>query len=86
MTTLNISLPDEVRSLADEQVASGRFASVSDYVASLIREDGERAERQRVEGQLLRRLNAGPARAVTDADFDAVRGRLEAEIARRRKP
>ena len=86
MTTLNISLPDEVRSLADEQVASGRFASVSDYVASLIREDGERAERQRVEGLLLRRLNAGPARDVTDGDFDAIRSRLESEIARRRTP
>jgi antitoxin ParD1/3/4 len=86
MTTLNISLPEDVRELADRQVSSGRYASVSDYVANLIREDRERLERGAVEAKLLERLRAAPARPMSDADFDTIRGRVEHEIARRRQP
>jgi antitoxin ParD1/3/4 len=86
MTTLNISLPDDVRELADRLVSSGRYASVSDYVASLIREDIERLERSGVEAKLLQRLAAGPSGAMSDADFDTIRGRVEREITRRREP
>jgi antitoxin ParD1/3/4 len=86
MTTLNISLPDDVRALADEQVASGRYASHSDYVASLIRQDRQRMEQQRTEALLRQRLQSGPSREMTDADFDRIRQRLEADIAHRQAP
>jgi len=86
MTSLNVSLPDDVRALAEHQVASGKFPSVSEYVAALIRQDQERAEREQVEGKLLDRLHGGPSKDVTDTDFEGIRGRVEAEIARRRGP
>lgn len=86
MTSLNISLPDEVRSLVDEQVSSGRYASAGEYVTSLIRQDWERTTRGRVESVLMARLRSGPAEPMTDGDFDAIRHRLESEIARRRNP
>jgi antitoxin ParD1/3/4 len=86
MTTLNISLPDDVRQLLDRQVNSGRYTSVSEYVASLIREDLDRLDRRQVEAKLLDRLACGPSRPMSDADFDVIRNRLEDEIARRRKP
>lgn len=37
MATLNVSLPDEMRTWIDRQVASGRFANASDYIRDLIR-------------------------------------------------
>lgn len=86
MTKLDISLPDEVKALAEAQVAGGRYPSVSEYVADLIRLDQQRMERRRTEALLLKRIRSGPARKMTDADFDQLRKRLEAEIAQRPKP
>lgn len=39
MATLNISIPDEMRSWIDSQVHSGRYANASDYIRDLIREN-----------------------------------------------
>ena len=86
MTTLNLSLPDDVRALADEQVASGRYASHSEYVASLILQDLQRLDQARTEAVVRQRLQSGPSREMTDADFDRVRQRLETEITQRRTP
>jgi antitoxin ParD1/3/4 len=41
MATMNVSLPDLLKAAVDEQVASGRYASASDYVRDLIRRDSE---------------------------------------------
>ncbi len=39
MATMNISLPDEMKSFVEAQVATGRYANVSDYMRDLIRHD-----------------------------------------------
>ena len=45
MTTMNISLPADLRAIVEEQVASGRYATHSDYVRNLIRQHKDRATR-----------------------------------------
>ncbi len=37
MQTMNISLPEQLKEFVDEQVGSGRYSSVSEYVRDLIR-------------------------------------------------
>jgi antitoxin ParD1/3/4 len=44
MTTLNVSLPDEMRAFVDSEVARGEFGTASAYVQQLIRRDRRRAE------------------------------------------
>jgi antitoxin ParD1/3/4 len=44
MATMNVSLPDPMREWVEEQVRSGDYANVSDYVRDLIRHDRERQE------------------------------------------
>ena len=39
MATLNISLPNEMSQWIDSQVSSGRYATASDYIRDLIRND-----------------------------------------------
>ena len=39
MTKLDISLPDDVKALAERRVADGQYATLSDYLADLIRRD-----------------------------------------------
>jgi antitoxin ParD1/3/4 len=86
MTTLNISLPDELKRVVDERVARGNFASHSEYMRSLIREDQKRIEREQLEAKLLRRLQSGESVPMTDADFDHIRARLRSHVARTKKP
>lgn len=73
MTTMNISLPDALKSFVDEQVASRGYGASSEYVRELIRKD---QDRQRLRGLLL----GGAATAVTaPADreyFDGLRERV----------
>jgi antitoxin ParD1/3/4 len=83
MQTLSITVPDDLRTAAEQAVASGRFTTVSEYIANLIRQDQQRDD-EFTEARLLQRVHAGPAADLTDAHFDRIRERLDAEVARRR--
>ena len=45
MATMNISLPEPLKSWVEDQAKSGRYANSSDYVRDLIRRDQERREK-----------------------------------------
>lgn len=72
MTTMNVSLPDELKAFVDEQVNGGTFGSTSEYVRDLIRREQDRQQLRRL---LLdgARSPAGPA--GDDAYFTALRDR-----------
>ena len=73
MTTMNISLPDALKSFVDEQVASRGYGTSSEYVRELIRKD---QDRQRLRGLLL---GGAASEAVSSADrayFDRLRQRV----------
>ena len=42
MATMNISLPDAMKTWAEQQAESGRYSNTSDYVRDLIRKDQDR--------------------------------------------
>lgn len=45
VTTMNVSLPEEMKRWVEEQGKTGRFGNSSDYVRELIRRDQERQAR-----------------------------------------
>ncbi|MEC7727034.1 MAG: type II toxin-antitoxin system ParD family antitoxin [Pseudomonadota bacterium] len=45
MATMNISLPDSMKSWAEQQAESGRYSNTSDYVRDLIRKDQDRQQK-----------------------------------------
>jgi len=65
MTTHQIELPDTAQSFVNEQVAAGRFTSVSEFVVTLIEQARQDATLQRVEAQLLEGLESGPGEEAT---------------------
>ena len=73
MSTMNISLPDALKSFVDEQVSQRGYGTSSEYVRELIRRDQDRIQ---LRGLLL----AGAASASADpADatyFDGLRDRV----------
>lgn len=45
MATMNISMPDPMRDWVQEQIEGGKYASSSDYVRDLIRQDQARFDK-----------------------------------------
>ena len=39
MATLNVSMPEAMRSWIDAQISAGQYANASDYIGDLIRHD-----------------------------------------------
>ena len=73
MTTMNISLPESLKSFVDEQVASRGYGTSSEYVRELIRKD---QERQRLRGMLVEGAASASTRPANKAYFDALRRRV----------
>ncbi|MCC5951227.1 MAG: type II toxin-antitoxin system ParD family antitoxin [Acidimicrobiia bacterium] len=67
MTTMNVSLPDELRAFVDDQVNDGNFGSTSEYVRELIRRDRDRRE---LRAALLKGARA-PVTVTADAAYFA---------------
>ncbi len=72
MTSLNISLPESMREFVEAQVASGGYGTASEYIRDLIRHEQKRRAEAKLEALLLEGLN-GPARELTDEDWEAIR-------------
>jgi len=56
MTTMNISIPDEMKAFIENQLAQEGFASASEYFRSLVREAQRRKAKQELEAKLLEGL------------------------------
>lgn len=72
MGTMNISLPDPMKSWVETQSRTGRYANSSDYVRDLIRRDRERMEAiATLQGAIDEGLASGPAQTLDRAAFKA---------------
>ena len=67
MSTMNISLPDTLKSFVDEQVTQRGYGTSSEYIRELIRKD---ADRLQLRGLLLEGAGSAPA-APADANYFA---------------
>lgn len=76
MTTMNISLPDALKSFVDTQVNTRGYSSSSEYVRELIRKDQDRHHLR----SLLMEGAASPATAaVSDDYFEQLRQRVRSK-------
>ena len=72
MSTMNISLPDALKSFVDEQVSQRGYGTSSEYVRELIRKEQDRLQ---LRGLLVAGGKSKPAAPVDSAYFDALRAR-----------
>lgn len=73
MGTMNISLPDTLKSFVDEQVSQRGYGTSSEYVRELIRKDQDRLQ---LRGMLLAGAASAPAAAADASYFEGLRDRL----------
>ena len=74
MSTMNISLPDNLKSFVDEQVSQRGYGTSSEYVRDLIRRDKERTEAEgfaRLKAELTAAF-AAPETAYEELDAETV--------------
>lgn len=73
MSTMNISLPDGLKSFVDEQVSQRGYGTSSEYVRELIRKDQDRQQLRRL---LLEGAASSPAAPVEAGYFEGLRERV----------
>ena len=73
MSTMNISLPDTLKSFVDEQVSQGGYSTSSEYVRELIRKDQDRLQ---LRGLLLAGATSTSAAPIDPAYFEELRDRV----------
>lgn len=73
MSTMNISLPDTLKSFVDEQVSQRGYGTSSEYVRQLIRHD---QDRQQLRSLLLAGAASEATAPIGKAYFDGLRERV----------
>jgi antitoxin ParD1/3/4 len=82
MSTMNISLPDSLKTFVDEQVSQRGYGTSSEYMRELIRRDQGRLQ---LRGLLLAGASSAPTAPVNEAYFDGLRERVRSAGKTRRK-
>jgi len=70
MSTMNISLPEALKTFVDEQVKQRGYGTSSEYVRELIRRDQDRTH---LRGLLLAGASSAPAEPADQAYFERLR-------------
>ena len=73
MSTMNISLPDALKSFVDEQVSERGYGTSSEYVRELIRKDQDRLQ---LRGLLLAGVASAPAAPAGGDYFERLRNQV----------
>ena len=76
MSTMNVSLPEELKTFVDERVGHGGFGSTSEYVRDLIRRD---QDRERLRSLLLAGAASPPGPVADESYFDSLRARAASD-------
>ena len=76
MSTLNISLPEQMKTFVETQVNEGMYGSASDYIRALIRQDLKRKTEEGLERKLLEAIESGGYKKLTPELFEQLRTRV----------
>jgi antitoxin ParD1/3/4 len=83
MSTMNISLPEELKAFVDQQVAARAYGSASEYVRELLRRE---RDIEHLRGLLIEGLESGPGRVADAAYFDGLRERIRQHADKKATP
>jgi antitoxin ParD1/3/4 len=73
MSTMNISLPESLKTFVDEQVSQRGYGTSSEYVRELIRKDQDRLHLRNL---LLEGASSAPTTPADNSYFNALREKV----------
>ena len=86
MTTMNISLPEEMKTFVETQVQQGGYSTASEYLRELIRDaQKKRKAQERLEKLIQEGIESGPGIEVTPEYWAERRQELERRLSSRRE-
>jgi antitoxin ParD1/3/4 len=80
MSSVNISLPEQMKAYVEEQVSKGGYGTVSEFVRDLIRQDQKRRAKENLENLLLEGLESGDSTSMSAKDWDDIRQAVQGKI------
>jgi putative addiction module CopG family antidote len=84
MVQCQITLSDDANQFVQDQLASGRFASVDEVVSKVLEEARIRAAKAKLAELIREGIESGPGVEFSEERFDKMMDEVEAEFARRR--
>jgi len=69
---MTISIPDSIKELVDQEVASGAFPTAEEYIRALVEADQKRKGLDRLEALIIEGLDS-PSSEMTAQDWDDIR-------------
>ncbi len=76
MTTMNISLPEEMKTFIETQMSQEGYASASEYLRGLIREEQKRRAKRELEAKFREALESGPSAPMTRSDWESLESKV----------
>jgi antitoxin ParD1/3/4 len=70
MTTMNISVPDEMKAFVEAEMAEEGYGSASGYLRALIRDAQKLRAKRESEAKFREALESGAATPMTQDDWD----------------
>jgi len=85
MTSMNVSLPEELKKYVEAQTKRG-YSTPSEYVRTLIREDQRRRAKAKLDALLLEGLNSGDPVPMNARFWAELKHEAVSKLASRAKP
>ena len=76
MTSINISVPRQMREWVDSQIETGSYGNISEYFRHLIRKHQAEETQQRIELLLIEGLESGDTTEITPEFWEAKRQQI----------
>ena len=80
MSTMNISLPEELKSFVDQHLQAQGYGTSSEYIRELIRRDRDRVQFRE---ELIQGVRSGAAGSMNKAYFASLRKQVAARAKQR---
>jgi antitoxin ParD1/3/4 len=77
-TTIQLPLSETLSTFVDEQAARQGYNGAADYIAALLEAEQKKKAQEQLDALLLEGLNSGPAKPLTDANWEQLRQRVKA--------
>ena len=72
MTTVNVSIPEDLKAFIEAQMSREGHDSVSEYLRALIRDAQKRQAKQELEAKFREALESGPSTPMTREDWESI--------------
>jgi antitoxin ParD1/3/4 len=72
-TTMNLSLPDDLKRWVDQQVQEQGYGTASEYLRDLLRRARQRDARRKIDETLIEAVESGATTVMDDSDFASIR-------------